>query len=198
MWCWGFDTGIVVHPSALRSSSTLFFPFTVLCCPPLQCCVAGHLVRVMCCSSDSIVCVSKDVLLSYNVVCLLTVLCGVGSVVILGVAWVMTRRSAPKPGLFHLFTGKYLHPQRCSTTFHWEDPAPVGTTVSFTVQVCGSSSAYFSSSSCFVTISSTFLCLFFLFFSLSLKFPPVFTPPPPSCYLLFPFSCLFCTIGENF
>ncbi|XP_045123430.1 apoptosis-resistant E3 ubiquitin protein ligase 1-like isoform X2 [Portunus trituberculatus] len=62
------------------------------------------------------------------------VLCGVGSVVILCVAWVMTRRNAPKPGLFHLFTGKYLYPQRCTTTFHWEDPAPVGTTVSFTVQ----------------------------------------------------------------
>lgn len=72
-----------------------------------------------------------------------TVLCGVGSVVILGLVWVMTRRSAPKPGLLHLFTGKYLHPQRCSTTFQWEDPAPVGNTVSFTVQVC---SAFFFSS----------------------------------------------------
>ncbi|KAK4320602.1 hypothetical protein Pmani_008539 [Petrolisthes manimaculis] len=48
----------------------------------------------------------------------------------------MTRRSsssAQKSGLLHLFSGKYIHPQRCSTTFHWEDPCPVGTTVAFTV-----------------------------------------------------------------
>lgn len=52
--------------------------------------------------------------------------------------WVMTRRSsssAQKSGLLHLFSGKYIHPQRCSTTFHWEDPCPVGTTVAFTVHV---------------------------------------------------------------
>ncbi|CAL4080991.1 unnamed protein product, partial [Meganyctiphanes norvegica] len=46
----------------------------------------------------------------------------------------MTRRGAPKPGLLHLFTGKYLHPQRCSTTFHWDDPSTVGSTVAFTLQ----------------------------------------------------------------
>lgn len=63
------------------------------------------------------------------------VLCVVGALVsgALGWWWAMTRRGAPKPGLLHLFTGKYLHPQRCSTTFHWEDPSTVGTTVSFTL-----------------------------------------------------------------
>ncbi|XP_063585141.1 apoptosis-resistant E3 ubiquitin protein ligase 1-like isoform X2 [Penaeus indicus] len=62
------------------------------------------------------------------------VLCAVGAALSGWAWWVMTRRSAPKPGLLHLFTGKYLHPQRCSTTFHWDDPSTVGTTVAFTVQ----------------------------------------------------------------
>ncbi|XP_045619348.1 apoptosis-resistant E3 ubiquitin protein ligase 1 isoform X1 [Procambarus clarkii] len=66
---------------------------------------------------------------------LYSVLCGVGGVVSCwALWWVMTRRSAPKPGLLHLFTGKYLHPQRCTTTFHWDDPSLVGITVAFTVQ----------------------------------------------------------------
>lgn len=83
----------------------------------------------------------------------------------------MTRRSAPKPGLLHLFTGKYLHPQRCSTTFQWEDPAPVGTTVSFTVQVCDS--------------------LFLLFSSCSVSFAVLNPSLPPPLSLLSPSSRSF-------
>ncbi|KAB7501804.1 Apoptosis-resistant E3 ubiquitin protein ligase 1 [Armadillidium nasatum] len=47
---------------------------------------------------------------------------------------VMTRTATQKHGLLNFFTGKYLHPQRCTATFHWSDPAVVGNTVSFVVQ----------------------------------------------------------------
>lgn len=129
---------------------------------------------------------------------LLPVLCGVGSVVILGLVWVMTRRSAPKPGLLHLFTGKYLHPQRCSTTFQWEDPAPVGTTVSFTVQVRGALSF---SSLIFILLLCN--CLLLTAVIVYLTIPPslpLSTSPslsrsvmlPSPCSVVIFYSCFYC------
>ena len=49
--------------------------------------------------------------------------------------WNLTQSSHQRGSLFHLFTGKYLYPLKCTATFHWSDPSTVGNTVSFVVEV---------------------------------------------------------------
>lgn len=37
--------------------------------------------------------------------------------------------------ILHVLTGRYLDPSMCSASFTWQDPYPVGETLSFTIKV---------------------------------------------------------------